>query len=95
MLPVAVVIPPVSRDGPKTQTGIETEKRASIDEQRCGRDGPKTQTGIETPPSQSSVTSASVVATDRKPRPGLKHILSVDILLTLDESRRTENPDRD
>jgi len=37
-----------------------------------GRDGPKTQTGIET---WIAVTPSSCagVATDRKPRPGLKH----------------------
>jgi len=37
------------RDGPKTQTGIETDRTvADLGTERESRDGPKTQTGIET-----------------------------------------------
>jgi len=37
------------RDGPKTQTGIETAVARDVTvDVTVGRDGPKTQTGIET-----------------------------------------------
>jgi len=36
------------RDGPKTQTGIETNTGVGLTPISTGRDGPKTQTGIET-----------------------------------------------
>jgi len=43
------------------------------------RDGQKTQTGIETSRWGSSRSGVATVATDRKPRPGLKHDLE-DVL---------------
>jgi len=84
------------RDGPKTQTGIETWlplSSASI----CTvcRDGPKTQTGIETLAEDDVHLGVPDVATDRKPRPGLKPISVPIIVGDSLASRRTENPDRD
>jgi len=62
------------RDGPKTQTGIETQIAARSHQRTSRRDGPKTQTGIETAFVRLLEVDATGVATDRKPRPGLKQV---------------------
>jgi len=53
----------VRRDGPKTQTGIETLRQAGASEMCWSRDGPKTQTGIET---AETVISSLVIGMSRR-----------------------------
>ena len=64
------------RDTQKTQNGIETPPDgADVPEVR--RDTQKTQNGIETSSQTPSERSWCSVATPRKPRTGLKHVVDV------------------
>ena len=82
------------RDGEKTQNGIETALVPIIRTLANGRDGEKTQNGIETASERVIRPKRREVATERKPRTGLK-LVCVGLSIGQLGSRRRENPERD